>query len=134
MFEQEGSAERVGGMAFEHKGGTFQYVRGNYKSLRGTNMTVVVRKHPHIYLICLVMSTIIKIKIRSNSCEIECFVETHLCKLCVILRSRVRITGCVSSLRISVGDSPCNYSVATYQGQQGDDVSQSVHGNYKTRF
>ena len=31
---------------------------------------------------------IIKIKIHS-SCEIECFVETHLCKLCVILRSRV---------------------------------------------
>ena len=24
-----------------------------------------------------------------------------------------RITGCVSSLRIQVGDSPCNYSVAT---------------------
>ena len=31
---------------------------------------------------------IIKIKIHS-SCEIENFVETHLCKLCVILRSRV---------------------------------------------
>ena len=31
---------------------------------------------------------IIKMKIRS-SCEIEYFVETHLCKLCVILRSRV---------------------------------------------
>ena len=31
---------------------------------------------------------IIKIKIHS-SCEIECIVETHLCKLCVILRSRV---------------------------------------------
>ena len=29
-----------------------------------------------------------KIKIHS-SCEIEYFVETHLCKLCVILRSRV---------------------------------------------
>ena len=34
-----------------------------------------------------------KIKIHS-SCEIEDFVETHLCKLCVILRSRV-FTGCV---------------------------------------
>ena len=42
---------------------------------------------------------IIKIKIHA-SCEIEYFVETHL------------YTGCVSSLRIQVGDSPYNYSVA----------------------
>ena len=34
------------------------------------------------------MVYIIKIKIHS-SCEIEDFVETHLCKLCVILQSRV---------------------------------------------
>ena len=33
---------------------------------------------------------IMKMKIHS-SCEIEYFVETHLCKLCVILRSRVTI-------------------------------------------
>ena len=39
-----------------------------------------------------------------------------------------RITGCVSSLRIQVGDSPWKY-----QGQQGD-VNQSVRGNYKIRF
>ena len=40
--------------------------------------------HPiHAYYI-----TCTKIKIQS-SCEIEDFVETHLCKLCVILRSRV---------------------------------------------
>ena len=32
---------------------------------------------------------IIKIKIHASCCEIEHFVETHLCKLCVILRSRV---------------------------------------------
>ena len=39
---------------------------------------------------CLLWSMLyfIKIKIRS-SCEIEDFVETNLCKLCVILRSRV---------------------------------------------
>ena len=40
-------------------------------------------RHPGV-----VNSIIIKIKIRS-SCEIKYFVETHLCKLCVILRSRV---------------------------------------------
>ena len=35
---------------------------------------------------------ITKMKIHS-SCEIEDFVETHLCKLCVILRSRVLRVG-----------------------------------------
>ena len=44
-------------------------------------------------LSCVVIDTIntcntLKIIIHS-SCEIEYFVETHLCKLCVILRSRV---------------------------------------------
>ena len=29
-------------------GGTFQYVRGNYKSLKGTNLTIVARRHPFI--------------------------------------------------------------------------------------
>ena len=52
---------------------------------------------------------IIKIKIHS-SCEIEYSVETHLCKLCDT--PIARITGCVFSSRIKVGDSPCNYSVA----------------------
>ena len=37
---------------------------------------------------------IIKNKIHS-SCEIEYFVETHLCKLCVILRSRVLLVVCL---------------------------------------
>ena len=34
-------------------------------------------------------------KIRSTSCEIEDFVETHLCKLCVILRSRALRVVCI---------------------------------------
>ena len=49
-------------------------------------------------------------KIHSSSCEIEDFVETHLCKLCDT--PIARITSCVPSLRIQVGDSPYNYSVA----------------------
>ena len=36
---------------------------------------------------------IIEIKIHSG-CEIEDFVESHLCKLCVILRSRVLLGVC----------------------------------------
>ena len=44
---------------------------------------------------------IIKIKIHS-SCEIEYFVETHLCKLCQCDTPIARITGCVSSLRIYI--------------------------------
>ena len=41
------------------------------------------------FLRCVTFTTcIIKIRIHS-SCEIKYFVETHLCKLCVILRSRV---------------------------------------------
>ena len=38
---------------------------------------------------------IIKIKNTLSGCEIEYFVETHLCKLCVILRSRVLLGVCV---------------------------------------
>ena len=40
-----------------------------------------------------------KIKIHS-SCEVEYFVETHICKLTVCDTPIARITGCVSSLRI----------------------------------
>ena len=43
-------------------------------------------------------AVILTIKIYS-SCEIEYFVETHLCKLCDTPIARI-ITGCVSSLRI----------------------------------
>ena len=65
-----------------------------------------------------------------SSCEIEDFVETHLCKLCVILRSRVvRVVcphqGYKSAIRVQLQ--------CSYQGQQGD-FCQSVRGNYKTRF
>ena len=29
----------------EGAGGTLEYVRGNYKSLKGTNLTIVARRH-----------------------------------------------------------------------------------------
>ena len=45
-----------------------------------------------------------------SSCEIEDFVETHLCKLCVILRTRVLRVVCPHQGHEQVGDSPCNYS------------------------
>ena len=61
------------------------------------------------------------------------FVETHLCKLCVILRSRVLRGVCVLikdvGRRLPLELQQCSL----YQGHQ-DDVSQSVRGNYKTRF
>ena len=44
---------------------------------------------PRLHIIgALPVAYITKIKVHA-SCEIEYFVETHLCKLCVILRSRV---------------------------------------------
>ena len=58
----------------------------------------------------LCFTNIIKNKIHS-SCEIEYFVETHLVQA-VCDTPIACISGCVSSLRIYVGDSPCNYSVA----------------------
>ena len=50
----------------------------------------------YTYIMCgsPVHSYIMKIKIHS-SCEIEDFVEIHLCKLCVILRSRVLRVVCL---------------------------------------
>ena len=38
--------ERAGGKG--GAGGTLEYVRGNYKSLKGTNLTVLARRHPFI--------------------------------------------------------------------------------------
>ena len=66
----------------------------------------------------------------NSSCDIEDFVETHLCKLCVIVRSRVLRDVC---LHKDVGRRLPLQLQCSYQGQQGD-VSQSVRGNYKTRF
>ena len=40
-----------------------------------------------------------------SSCEIEDFVETHLCKLCVILRSRVVNKTCLRTLSESADES-----------------------------
>ena len=53
-----------------------------------------------------------------DSCEIEGFVETYLCKLCAILRSR--------SLRGGVCLSSCVRTNAT--GGGGGGCTQSVHG------
>ena len=45
-----------------------------------------------------------KMKIHSSRCEIEDFVETHLCKLCVILRSRaLRVVYDISEESHAVG-------------------------------
>ena len=61
---------------------------------------------------------ILKIHLHS-SCEIEYFVETHLCKLCVILQSRVLRVVCLGR-RL-----PLQLQQCSYQGQQGE-VRQSV--------
>ena len=60
-----------------------------------------------------------KIKIQS-SCEIEDFVETHLCKLCVILRSRVTYYGFFCVLIKDIGRRlPLQLQQqCSYQGQQ----------------
>ena len=80
---------------------------------------------------CRLETRFARIKIHT-SCEIGDFVEIHLCKLCVILRSRV-LLGCVSSLRNIGRRLPLELQCSLHQGQQGD-VSQSVRGNYKTRL
>ena len=71
------------------------------------------------------------IKIHS-SCEIEYFVETRLCKLRMILRSRVYYRLCF--LIEDIGRRlPLLTLTLSYQGQQGD-CRPSVRGNYKLRF
>ena len=77
------------------------------------------------------VQNILKTKLHS-SCEIEDFVETHICKRCVILRSRVLLVVCPHQAYRSA--TPLETTVqCRYQGQQGD-VSQSVRGKYITRF
>ena len=41
----------IGGGGGRGAGGTLQYVRGNYKSFKGTNLTVVARIHHTWYLV-----------------------------------------------------------------------------------
>ena len=67
-----------------------------------------------------------KIKIHS-SCEIEYFVETHLCKLCEY-SDRAYYGLCV--LIKDIGRRLPLELQCSYQGQQGD-VRQSVRGNCK---
>ena len=64
-----------------------------------------------------------------SSCEIEDFVETHLCKLCVWYSDRAYYGLCV--LINDIGRRLPLQLQCSYQGQQGD-VRQSVRGNYKT--
>ena len=71
-----------------------------------------------------------KIKIHST-CEIDDFVETRLCKLCVILRSRVLLGVCPhkdEGRRL-----PLELQCSLYQGQHGED-SRFVRGNCNTRL
>ena len=76
----------------------------------------------------LYYNTIIEIHF---TCEIDDFVETHICKLCVILRSRVLLGVC--PIKDTGRRLPFELQCSLYQGQQGD-VSQSVRTNFKTCF
>ena len=64
-----------------------------------------------------------------SSCEID-FVEIHLGKLCVILRSRVLLVVCPHQGQIRPA-TPTGTSL--YQGQQGD-VNRFVRRQLKIRF
>ena len=63
------------------------------------------------------------------SCEMEYFVETHLCKLCVILQSRVLRVVCPHYSQ-GIGRRLPLQLQCSYQGQRGD-VMQSVRGTIK---
>ena len=60
-------------------------------------------------------------------------IETHLCKLCVILLYFDRAYYELCVLSKDIGRRPPLQLQCSYQGQQGD-VRQSVRENYKTRF
>ena len=66
-----------------------------------------------------------------SSCEIEDFVETHICKLCVWYSDRAYYGLCV--LIKDMGRRLPLQLQCSYQGQQGN-VCQSVLRNHKTRF
>ena len=70
------------------------------------------------------------IKIHS-SCEIEHFVETHICKL-LRYSDRAYYWVCVL-IKDICRRLPLELQCSLYQGQQGD-LNQSVRGNYQTRF
>ena len=53
LKREKGNQERKGAVAVRTTGRAgggraFQYVRGNYKPLKGTNLTVAARRHPFI--------------------------------------------------------------------------------------
>ena len=75
-----------------------------------------------------IFNHVMKTNIQS-SCEIEDFVETHLCKLCVIIRSHVLLDVC--ALVKNTGWRLPLELQCSHQGQRGD-VRQSVRRNYET--
>ena len=82
-----------------------------------------------VFLVFICFSSFCSIYYRNKihtSCEIEDGVESHVFKLCAILRSRV-LRGCV--LIKDIGRRlPLELLCSLYRGRQGD-VSQSVRGN-----
>ena len=65
-----------------------------------------------------------------SSCEIK-IVSKLIFASCVLYSDRACYGLCV--LIKDIGQRPCLHLQCSYQGQQGG-VSQSVRGNYKTRF
>ena len=71
-----------------------------------------------------------KIKLHS-SCEMEEFVESHLCRLCVFLRSRV-FRGVYVLMKDVTSSTPLSASArANRVMQTSSALNRSPHGNYK---